>query len=123
MGFPEPVELSLVKNIGMNRKLSDSVDNDSLFIFHTHGFSTEWLYKPLSEWENDEKFLEMKTWVKTLKVTNDTAERGVKLVSDFSKVLTKNSDDRHNLLQVVERDRKVRPNVTKKTLAKDPTLM
>ena len=65
----------------------------------------------------------MKTWVKTLKVTNDTAERGVKLVSDFSKLLTKNSDDRHNLLQVVERDRKVRPNVTKKTLAKDPTLM
>ena len=44
----------------------------------------------------------MKYCVITLKVTNDLAERGVKLVSEFCDILTKDSDDLQNLLQVVE---------------------
>ena len=35
-------------------------------------------------------------------MTNDLAERGVKLVSEFCDILTKDSDDLQNLLQVVE---------------------
>ena len=45
----------------------------------------------------------MENWVQTLKVTNDVAERGVKLVSDFCKTLTTDSEDLQNLLQVVEK--------------------
>ena len=44
----------------------------------------------------------MKNWVITLKVTNDLAERGVKLVSEFCDILTKDSKDLQNLLQAVE---------------------
>ena len=44
-----------------------------------------------------ESFQEMKNWVITLKVTNDLAERGVKLVSEFCDILTKDSDDLQNL--------------------------
>ena len=35
-------------------------------------------------------------------MTNDLAERGVKLVSEFCDIWTKDSEDLQNLLQVVE---------------------
>ena len=54
--------------------------NGSLFIFDELGFGKEWLNKPVSEWENDASFLKMKAWIQNLKVTNDCAERGVKLI-------------------------------------------
>ena len=58
----------------------------------------------------------MENWVRNLKVTNDTAERGVKLVSDFSKILTKDPEDLQNVLQVVEQHRREVPDVKKTTL-------
>ena len=61
----------------------------------------------------------MRSWVQNLKVTNDCAERGIKLISDFANSITKNSEDRQNLLQVVERHRNLYPDVRKATLAKN----
>ena len=50
-------------------------------------------------------------------VTNDLAERGVKLMADF---IDKSEDEteRQALLQVVEFHRKQYPNLTKETLRK-----
>ena len=83
-------------------KLSDFVDNESLFMFDAFDLKKDWLNKPVHTWKNYESFQEMKNWVITLKVTNDLAERGVKLVSEFCDILTKDSEDLQNLLQVVE---------------------
>ena len=53
-------------------------------------------------------------------LTNDCAERGVKLMSDFANTLTKDETDKQNLLQVVERQRQLFPTeTTKATLAKN----
>ena len=119
LGYPNPVPLT--KNAtGLKRKLSDSVMGGSLFIFDQLGFGKEWLYLPVAEWENHASFLKMQSWIKNLKVTNDCAERGVKLMSDFANTLTKNETDKQNLLQVVERQRELFPSdVTKATLAKN----
>ena len=43
----------------------------------------------------------MKDFVKCPKVTNKPAERGIKLVSDFSNTLTENNTQRGNIIQVV----------------------
>ena len=117
-GYPNPVPLT-TNTTGLKRKLSDSVMNGSLFIFDELGFGKDWLNKPVSEWENNASFLKMKSWIQNLKVTNDCAERGVKLISDFANILTKNSDDRQNIIQVVERQRERYPDVKKTTLAKN----
>ena len=119
LGYPNPVPLA--KNAtGLKRKLSDSVMSGSLFIFDQLGFGKEWLYEPVAEWGENANFLKMQTWIQNLKVTNDCAERGVKLMSDFANTLTKDSTDKQNLLQVVERQRELFPsNVTKATLAKN----
>ena len=117
-GYPNPVPLPQNAK-GLGRKLSDSIMSGSLFLFDALDFGKDWLYKPITDWESNKSFCEMKSWVQNLKVTNDCAERGVKLISDYANSLTKNSNDRENLLQVVEKHRKQYPNVTKATFLKN----
>ena len=118
-GYPMPVPLKeLSLKDGLALKLSDFVDTESLFMFDELGFSKEWLDKPVDSWKNYKSFQEMETWVKTLKVTNDSAERGIKLVSDYCNILTKDSEDLQNLLQVVTQHRQEYPDVNKETLNK-----
>ena len=47
--------------------------------------------------------------VRALKVVNDCAERAVRLVTDFNKVLTKSDEQRQLLYQVVEYHQKLLP--------------
>ena len=47
--------------------------------------------------------------------TNDCAERGVKLVTDYSKSLTKDSQERSKIYQVVEAERRAKPDANKNT--------
>ena len=105
--------------MGKRRKLSDSVMDGSIFLFDKLNFSMEWLDKPVSSWNNYESFREMETWVKNLKVKNDVAERAIKLISDYANVLTKDSEDRKNLLQVVEKQRSDFPDAKKSTMVKN----
>ena len=44
-------------------------------------------------------------FVKTVKVTNDVAKRGVLIASDYANILTKDSKIRQMFFQVVEKDR------------------
>ena len=118
-GYPMPVPLSqfTVKD-GLALRLSDFVDTESLFMFDCFDFKKDWLDKPVDTWENYESFKEMENFVRNLKLTNDTAERGVKLVTDYCKTLTKDSEDLQNLMQVVEQHRGEYKDVKKTTLNK-----
>lgn len=51
-----------------------------------------------------------------LTVVNDCAERGVKLIEDFNKLLTKDEEDLQFLLQVVSSYREKFPSHAKKDL-------
>ena len=53
----------------------------------------------------------------TVKVTNDVAERGVKLATDYATVLTKDDSVRSLLLQGVDRCRRMYPDFLKSTLS------
>ena len=90
----------------------------SHFIFDKFGFSKEWLRRPVEEWKSSPGYLELEDFLRNLLVTNDSAERGIKLVSDYAMSLTKDSEERQRILQVVELNRTEIPtNVTKKTLS------
>ena len=56
--------------------------------------------------------------MKSLKVVNDVAERGVKLITDFNNLLTKDEEQKQYVLQVVHKCRKLYPDVSKHTLRK-----
>ena len=82
------------------------------------GSSKEWIHQPINKWSDFDSFQEMKRFVANLLVCNDPAERGIKLISDYVNSLTKNENDRQQLLQVVEWHRKMYPDANKSTLSK-----
>ena len=60
----------------------------------------------VSLWSEDPDFLKFKEVAVHLKVVNDAAERGVKLLSDYLNILTRDDEQRDKILQVVQYHRK-----------------
>ena len=120
MGHPT-VELPKSAKTGLSVRLSDLVGQGSLYMFDRMGFNQEWLHQPINQWSDFDSFQEMKKFVTNLLVCNDPAERGIKLISDYANSLTKNEEDRQQLLQVVEWHRKMYPDTKKSTLSKSCT--
>ena len=79
---------------------------------------SDWLALPPAKWDTDPDFIEFRKFVRTVKVTNDCDERGVKLTTDYSKSLTKDSQERSRIYQVVEAERRTKPDAKKNTLSK-----
>ena len=71
------------------------------------------------EWEEDDTYRNTKEFVRTVKVTNDVAERGVKMASDYATLLTKDDTMRAWILQGVEKSRRTYPDFKKETLNKE----
>ena len=66
--------------------------------------------KEMHKWDTDPDYVEFRKFVKTVKVINDCAERGVKLATDYSKSLTKDSQERSKIYQVEEAERRAKPD-------------
>ncbi len=75
----------------------------------------EWLQLPPQLWPLFSDYRYARDLAKKLEVTNDCAERGVKLTGDF-KDYTDDEEQRQFLLQVVEDLRKNNPSLLKKNL-------
>ena len=69
-------------------------------------------------WDKNEDFQKGLNIVNNLHVTNDTAERGVKLMEEYNMVLTKNEDQKQYVLQVIDDYRRKYPNSLKSTVLK-----
>ena len=94
-------------------ELRDLVTSDSWELFNILKLSPDCLAMPPSEWDTSPDYIEFRN-----KVTNDCAERGVKLATDYSKSLTKDSLERSKIYQVVEAERRAKPDTKKSTMNK-----
>ena len=74
-----------------------------------------WLTSPAEEWEEDE---ELKEFSGRLRVTNDVAERGIKLVQDFLASVTNDEQQLQDVMQVVEKHRKQISSFSKSAVMK-----
>ena len=94
------------------------MSGESWFLFDLLGLSSEqeWMQAPVDVWEVFEDYRKLKEFVTTVSVTNDLAERGIKLMSDFIS-MSKDEEQLQALLQVVEHHRKRFPNYKKESLA------
>ncbi|KAG7165322.1 hypothetical protein Hamer_G007126 [Homarus americanus] len=62
--------------IQQTTRLSDLIDERSWMIFKEHHVcGTAWLMSPVEDWEKNEEFMKLKDFSRSLKVTNDVAER------------------------------------------------
>jgi len=87
--------------IDQTTRLEDLITAQSYKFFTILGMDSSWLAKSPEDWDNDEGFKDVKEFVYTVKVTNDVAERGIKLASDYATILTKDDSIRAQLLQGV----------------------
>ena len=80
--------------------------------------SYEWLQTKPTEWNNNEDYKRMETFIENLKVVNDPAERAIKLISDFKDSITDDEKQKQFLIQVVEENRRLLPDFNKQNLVK-----
>ena len=107
--FPEVTEKT---------ELWDLVTSKTWQFFDIVRSDPTWLTKRVSEWEFDNNYNEVKFFVSTVKVVNDSCERAVAMATEYGNILTKDSEMRRKIFQIVEHNRKNFPDCSKKTLGK-----
>lgn len=96
--------------------LSDLVSSNTKKFFSRIEISLDFTESDPSEWSDNEDYMKGVDYCKSLMVTNDTAERGVKFMQDYNRVLTLDPQENQFLLQVVDEYRKKYPKYTKSCL-------
>ncbi|KAF0311132.1 hypothetical protein FJT64_018018 [Amphibalanus amphitrite] len=110
---PDDFELGVpdFPDVDEGTELVDLPNSCTLFMLLETG--TSWLQSGPETWSEDPDYQETTAFVTTVKVTNDVAERGVKLVTDYMEILTKDDTTREFLLQGVELHRRKFPDFQK----------
>lgn len=98
------------------KKLSEFVSTKTQEFFERFCIETEFLDP--SSWNGREDYKEGYTFCQGLLAVNDTAERGVKLMTDFNKILARREEEKQFILQVVTNYRQVIPSERKSDLMK-----
>jgi len=99
-------------------RLGDLISVDSWFIIHLLEMNTEFLHKDVDSWPGEPSFLASKAKTVAVNVVNDSAERAVKLSSDYLDA-ARSEQHYQNILQVVEADRKQMPCLRKRKRQSD----
>lgn len=97
--------------------LSDFVSEKTKDFFSSFGLPSAFLESDPTAWESSFDYQECWTFCQNLFVVNDTAERGVKFMQDYNKILTHDEEEKQVLLQVVEAYRKKYPSYKKSDLS------
>ena len=68
----------------LNSTIETFIGPRSWLLFHLVGIDSCWLNLPSEDWQNNAQFQQIENIVQDLAVTNDTAERAVKNVTDYA---------------------------------------
>lgn len=99
-----------------NYTLSDFVSEKTNGFFSRFGLSSDFLKFDPSTWETAFDFEEGWSFCRDLSVVNDTAERGIKFIQDYNRILTNDEEEMQLILQIVEAYRKKYPSFKKSVL-------
>ena len=108
-------------NLSLDTCVSELVGERSVIIFQRLNLSLQdirFLTYSRDKWCNFDEYKKLKMLINDLKVVNDVAERGVRLMEEFKDVLTDDEKQRRMLQHCVEDTRKLQPDFRKSTLAK-----
>jgi hypothetical protein len=83
-----------IKNLNLFKCkcISDFINSSSVKLFHRFNIKTDFLNEDPALWKNNQHYLQGLDKFTNLKVVNDAAERGIKLISDYNNLITKNED-------------------------------
>ena len=97
--------------------MASLVTSDSWLVFqllHMEG-PHDWLESSCSEWTNFQSYKRIEEFAQNISITNDIAERGVRLITDYLNK-TNSEEQRQALLQTVEYYRALVPDTKKESL-------
>ena len=104
--------------ITQSTSLADLVGPNSWFTMRILQIDDQFLTERVENWAMCDTYQTSQSNISAINVVNDAAERAVKLGSDFLSA-AKSESHYQNVLQVVEQDRKKRPNLRKRKLYED----
>lgn len=100
----------------VNNGIEQFVSVETKAFFERFEIKTDFLKLNPATWHEDQSYTEAAEMLHNLKVVNDTAERGVKLIEDYNKLFTKNEQQKQFVLKIVTDYRHRFPDSNKKTL-------
>lgn len=104
----KPVDSKQSKRASINLKsagqkqLQDFVTANTKRFFEILRLPCTFLETDAEEWNDDDSYVNARDVVYGLKVVNDFAERGVRLMEEYNKLLTNDEEQKQYLLQVVK---------------------
>lgn len=96
--------------------LSDFVSHKTKAFFASFELQTDFFDLDPSIWENNDEYQTASDFCKSLFVVNDSAERGVKFMKDYNRILTRDEEEVQFILQAVDLYLKKYPSHTKSSL-------
>lgn len=112
------LKLSDLKDL-QKKEISDFINTDSNHFFEWLELNDEFLGEDPEDWDQSEAYKKSQSIVKKMKVVNDIAERGVKLISEYETILTKDETQKQSILQNVAEYRTIFRNFNKSTMRQD----
>lgn len=100
----------------MERTLSDFVSHKTKNFFVGFGLSSNFLSLDPLMWEENDEYKAAFEFCRNLQVVNDNAERGVKFMKNYNRILTNDEEQRQFIMQIVETYKKKFPSHNKSAL-------
>jgi hypothetical protein len=108
--------LPRLQSVVVDNPLRSFVTTNTRDFFKILGLKESFLSLPPSLWQDNDDYMASERIVLGLRVVNDAAERGVKLIQDCNSILTYDEEQKQFLLQIVEEHRSLYPDSKKKTI-------
>lgn len=100
------------------KELFDLVGPSSMTVLRSLKVNIHFMFQnEVVNWKQLGEYQEAKEIVDSFKVVNDTAERALKMMTDYNQSLTHKEDGKQSAIQVVEDNRKRIPNLNKSVLS------
>lgn len=99
-------------------QISDFINSSSMKFFERFNIATDFLNQNPEEWYKNVNYQKGISVLSQVKVVNDAAERGVKLITDFNDKITKDEEQKQFLMQTVYDYRHKYPDAKRSTLSK-----
>ncbi|GBN71039.1 hypothetical protein AVEN_82694-1 [Araneus ventricosus] len=109
------VQIELITGIAQ-KVIEDFISQKSLNLLKKLNIDISFLNISPDLWDRDDSYLKSQEIFQNLRVVNDTAERGIKLMQDFNGLLAVDEEQKQFLLQCVEDQRKQYSDCKKATL-------
>lgn len=110
-------QLTFDKGI-FKKELFDLVGPSSMTVLKSLKINIDFMFQnDVKKWKHLNDYQKAKEIVDSFKVVNDTAERALKMMTDYNHSLTTNEEEKQGAIQVVEDNRKRIPSTKKSVLS------